>query len=219
MIGLVATVAVFFLASCSDVTQDLSPVSPSGNIEKINSPIDEFNPYPYLQEFAQVEVKSFSSPEAGGIFVELDGVKSTSILRHVYAVLDYGKNVDPSHGEIVFLGSEIKSEFIQIPNHSVIGLKDVRIYTLADADGFVNGQFGYLKEFERLNIADYSIGEGLVKISLQNWNESMSHTFAEVHYKSGSKLVYLRSLSSNNFSMPINNSKSCTGLDIYCMVF
>lgn len=75
--------------------------------------------------------------------------------------------------------------------------------------------FKQTKEFTILIVEAYVVSDGISNLRLQNWNQSMGNTFAELHYKTRSTLIYLQDLKDNNFDMPINNEADFTGLDIY----
>ena len=64
LITLFTITSAFFLMSCSNVDQDLSPVGPE--IEKISIP-DVTGTYPYLTSFTSIDVDGFSGSPAGNI--------------------------------------------------------------------------------------------------------------------------------------------------------
>jgi hypothetical protein len=127
-----AAIGILFLTSCSDINQDSSPVSPYSDVLE-KSPLDQNFSYQYLQSFSSVAVSDYYTSKSAGIIMELETAKSPQSLKHVYALLDYGTQLDPPTCYLVYLGNQ-QSSTVEIPDYSIANLKGVRLYSLPKSD-------------------------------------------------------------------------------------
>jgi len=132
LIALFTITSAFFLMSCSNVDQDLSPVGPE--MEKISAP-DVTGTYQYLTCFTSIKVDGFNV--TGGIrgneIERVVGQRGWSDnLEHIYVILEYYSDINPSPDKMVYLEKPASTTF-KVEGFETKGLKDVKVYCYVPA--------------------------------------------------------------------------------------
>jgi hypothetical protein len=212
---LFAAIGIFFLTSCSDVNQDMSPVAPG--VDKVvmdPGPISPFI-YSYLQSFSRYPVSDYYLGKGvNKVTIELGGDVAISEIVHAFAIFDYDSQVLPEKSKLVFLGKP-SSSTIEVPGVASTSLSGVRVYYLGSSSGTpVSGAYSEFQNFTEIS-ASSKIQEKLITLSSSAWNPDIAEAFAEVQFKEGGQLVFLEKPSASNFSFPYAYGNQVKGVKLF----
>ncbi len=207
-ISFIAVIGIFFLASCSDLNQDISPVAPEINkvSEQTTGPIlgDPYY-YSYLQDFVEIKVTSFGNSKSNTISVTIDNSKAPGEIIHAFAVLDYFSPTVTGQCYLVFVG-KLNSSTFEIPGYSADKLANVRIYALTSGNGRPKSKvYDQYQSFQDMLISNFDIVGRDMKIVTSSWSENLLDAFVEISSGGSRKLVYIEKPESSAFSIPITN--------------
>ena len=166
-VSFISVLGILFLASCSDINQDVSPVSPDVNkVSFIQGPIlgDPFY-YSYLQEFEEIGVANFGNSKSNSIVVTIDNSKAPDEIIHALVVLDYFTPTTQSQCYLVFVG-KLSSPTFEIPGYTTNKLANVRVYALTSGSGTPKSKvYDPYQPFQDMLISSFGIAGQNMKIS------------------------------------------------------
>ena len=208
LIALFTITSAFFLMSCSNVDQDLSPVGPE--IEK-NSVPDVTGTYPYLTSFTSIPVDGFTAGTRGGaIEIVVDGSRGWSdVLEHIYVMLEYYSDTNPSPDKMVYLERPASTTF-KLEGFETRGLKSVKVYCYEPAtDPGVQSPYHPLNYFSDVYL-QWSASPTKIEVNILDNSRKFGDTFAEITTDEGSFVVFIGIPSSTQITIPINSDPSST---------
>ncbi|MCK5607981.1 hypothetical protein KAR91_39235 [Candidatus Pacearchaeota archaeon] len=216
LIALFTITSAFFLMSCSNVDQDLSPVGPE--IEKISVP-DVIGTYQYLTCFNSIPVDGFTVDPGRGVIEVVVGSRGwADNLEHIYVMLEYFSEINPSPDKMVYLEKPISTTFA-LTGFETTGLKDVKIYGYVPAtDPGVQNPYQPQQSFNDVEIqwkADHNgIGLTLLDIGIII---GLEDSFVEITTTEGSFVTFIDVPTNQKIFIPYNGDSAITSVNLYCM--
>ncbi len=214
LIALFTITSAFFLMSCSNVDQDLSPVGPE--MEKISAP-DVTGTYQYLTCFTSIEVDGFSAGTRGDEIEVVVGQRGwPDDLEHIYVMLEYYSDINPSPDKMVYLEKPASTTFT-LKGFKTTGLKDVKVYCYVPAtDPGVQSPYKPQQSFNDIEIqwfADYN-GIGL---TLLDKGTGLGDSFVEITSTEGSFVTFIDVPTNQKIFIPYNGDLAITSVNFYSM--
>ena len=216
LITLFTITSAFFLMSCSNIDQDLSPVGPE--IEKISAPA-ETGTYPYLTTFASIPVKSFAVTRGiGSIEVVVDIDEWSDNLKHIYVMLEYTVDKHPSPNRMVYLEKPSSSTFL-LEGFETQGLKNVKVYGYEATNSINEIQNPYQSQQSFNNLdTEWFANEKEIEILVQNNTRALGDTFAEITNDAGIYVTFLGVPTTQKICIPNNGKPDITNVKLYSMM-
>jgi len=216
LIALFTITSAFFLMSCSNVDQDLSPIGPE--IEK-NSVPDATGTYPYLTTFNSISVESFTvlpGIRSGEIEVVVGSRGWSDNLEHIYVMLEYLGVTNQSADKMVYLEKPSSSTF-QLEGFETENLIDVKVYCYVPVtDPGIKHPYPMQQSFNDIEIQWFADHNG-IELILPPTGTGLGDSFVEISSDEGSVVVFIGIPDNTEIFIPYNGDSAITSVNLYSM--
>lgn len=215
LIALFTITSAFFLMSCSNIDQDASPVGPETS--KLSVP-EATGTYPYLQSFNSIPVESFTViPGDDAIEVVVGDEGWPEALEHIYVVLEYESETNPSADRMVYL-EKPRSAAFQVEGFKITGLKAVKVYCYElFTDPGIQNPYLPLQSFNNVEM-QWSANDEEIQILLYDNFGDLGDSFAEITTTDGSFTVFIDKPNNKEILIPKYAKPTTTGVKLYSLL-
>ncbi len=207
-------VSALMLMSCSNVEQDLSPVGPE--MQKISAP-EASGTYQYLTSFNSIPVESYIVMTGEkAIEVTVGGRGWTDYIHHIYVLLEYNSQTEPSANRLVYL-ERPRSATFQIDGVQTTDLKDVKVYCYEPSmDKPIQYPYHPQQLFNDIAI-QWSANHKEIEILIQDNIDILGDTFVEITTDENSYVLFIGMLQNSNISIPNYGDPEVINVKIYSL--
>ncbi len=216
LIAFFTLISAFFLMSCSNVDQDLSPVGPE--TEKISVP-DTPPTYPYLTTFTTIPIKHFSITPGGAIevVVGLDEGWPDN-LKHLFVMLEYVSEIYPPADRMVYL-EKPRSITFQLEGFKTTGLKNVKVYGFLPAyDIKIQNPYPPQQFFNNIEVLWSANEKEIEVLILDDYNRGLGDSFVEITNDEGIYVAFIDVPTNKKIFIPNYGKPEVIGVKLYSLL-
>ena len=199
-------VLAFFLASCTQTENSISPVAPTFN-KTMDSPglMNTRTPFPFplLTAIKSFQVKSWnSSIQPNQVIVQLSNSLPSRCIT--FAVVEYlaPGPIGSSQKVMTFLNLQSGSQ-VAVPVEAGKNIQSIRIYGVSENTiGTVGNLYSDLQSFTNIKVDSWKSAGKVLTVSETTYNDNVNQVYAEINYNNSSVLVFMQKPSSQTFSIP-----------------
>lgn len=224
MVLIFAVSLSMILASCSQLDQESSPVTPQFNKQSDPYNLNSY-PYEYLKAFPEIEYVKWEESISDAQWVIVTLSKPVQEFHHIFCEIIYTSSNETVENdrELIFAGKPDNLKFA-VPKSLNEKISEVNIYAVYNYPSaneiIVNNEmypFPYKErqQFKPVEVYSWDTSENTISVNASNDISSTEHVFAKINSKDGNKLVFIAQPESEFFDIPQYGDTGVLDIDLF----